>query len=89
MAVAPTIPNSVMPILSAVVPESDIPQALRSALDARAHEKAAFMALSDELLGVLRPELERLATELVRSSLHQAWRMRSRTDDGVSGLDKP
>lgn len=70
-------PDTVMPVLSAVVPESDISDDLRAALDARDHEKAAFMALSQEMLLALRPEMERLAAELVRKSLHEAWRARS------------
>ncbi len=83
------VPDTVMPVLSAVVPESDIPEALRAALDARDHEKEAFMALSDELLHALRPEMERFAAELVRRSLQEAWRMRSRSGDGVFGSDTP
>ncbi len=71
------VPDTVLPVLSAAMPESDIPEALRAALDARAQEKAAFMALSDELLHALRPEMERLTTELVRTGLREVWRKRS------------
>lgn len=82
-AFGPVPPDSVVPVLTAVVPESDITVALRAALDARAQEKAAFMSLSDELLHALRPEMERLMADLVRSSLQQTWRMRHRNGDGV------
>ena len=75
------MPDSVMPVLSVVVPEAAISEALRAALDALDHEKSAFMALSDDMLDALRPEMERLATELVRKSLYQAWRVRSRIGD--------
>lgn len=83
------VPDTVLPVLSAVVPESEVSDALRSALDARAQEKAAFMAMSDELLHALRPEIERLTAELVRSSLQQAWRMRPQHVDGIVGMDIP
>jgi hypothetical protein len=43
------------------------------ALDARAAEKQAFMALSAELLQQLRPEFDRLAAGLVHRTLETAW----------------
>ncbi len=83
------VPDTVLPVLSAAMPESDIPEALRAALDARAQEKAAFMALSDELLHALRPEIERLAAELVHKSLQQAGRARSSLGEVVVSVDTP
>ena len=68
------------PVLSAVIADSDIPPVVQAALEARAHEKAAFLALADELMLELRPEMARLATELVRNSIHQVWLKRSRLD---------
>ena len=68
------------PVLSAVIADSDIPAVVQAALEARALEKAAFLALADELMVELRPEVARLATELLRSSIHQVWLNRSRLD---------
>ena len=68
------------PVLSAVIADSDIPAVVQAALEARALEKAAFLALADELMAALRPEMERWATELLRSSIHQVWLNRSRLD---------
>ncbi len=82
-------PDTALPVLNSVVPESDISEALRTALDVLDHEKIAFMALSGDMLDALRPEMERMATELVRNSLHQAWRIRSQVTDRVLGVDIP
>jgi hypothetical protein len=38
------------------------------------------MALADDLVQVLRPELERMTTELVQRSLRQAWANRFRAE---------
>jgi hypothetical protein len=54
-------------------PIQDVPPSVASALDARAAEKQAFMALSDELLQQLRPEFDRLAEGLVQRTLETAW----------------
>lgn len=78
---APTRPDAVIPVLTDLLPESELTDALRAALDARAHEKSVFMNLSVELLDVLRPEMERMVTELVHKSVDQAWRLRSRAGD--------
>ena len=73
---------SVVPVLSVVIPEAQIPPEVKAALDATASERAAFMALADELVQALRPELERLTTELVQRSLRQAWAHRTKIDLG-------
>lgn len=73
---------SVVPVLSVVIPDAQIPQAVKTALDEKAFERAAFMALADELVHELRPELERLTTELVQRSLHRAWAHRTKIDLG-------
>lgn len=70
----------VVPVLSTVVPDSQISDSVTAALDARLLEKAEFMALTDNLVQQLRPELERMATELVHRSLSQAWAARFRMD---------
>lgn len=71
---------SVIPVLSAVIPDSQVSDELRAALDARDLEQTSFMALGDEVLRSLRPELERLTTELVQRSLRQAWASRFKLD---------
>ena len=60
-----------IPTLTEVV--EDVSPALQLALDARAAEKQAFMALSAELLQQLRPEFDRLASALVLRTLETAW----------------
>jgi hypothetical protein len=70
----------VVPVLSTVVPDSQISAWVSAALDARLLEKAEFMAMTDNLVQQLRPELERMATELVHRSLSQAWAARFRLD---------
>ncbi len=72
---------SVIPVLSAVIPDSQMSNALRAALAARDLEQTSFMALGDEVLRSLRPELERLTTELVQRSLRQAWANRYKLDE--------
>lgn len=71
----------VVPILSAVVPEAQISLSLKAALDARESERASFMALADDLVQSLRPELERMTTELVQRSVRQAWVKRFRLQE--------
>ena len=73
---------SVVPVLSVVIPDAQIPQAVKTALDTQELERAAFMALADELVQELRPELERLTTELVQRSLRRAWAQRTSPDLG-------
>ncbi|PIT73444.1 hypothetical protein B9Z31_11985 [Limnohabitans sp. G3-2] len=61
-------------MLTTVVPEAAVSQALRAALDAQAQKKMDWMSLESDLLLALRPEMERLTTELVRVGLREAWR---------------
>jgi hypothetical protein len=68
---------TVIPVLTHVVPASDIPAAVLAALDARQAEKASVMALSQELMQNLRPELDRMATELVQRSVEGMWAKRA------------
>lgn len=60
-----------IPTLTEVVEE--VTPSMQMALDARAAEKQAFMALSAELLQQLRPEFDRLASALVLRTLETAW----------------
>ena len=70
----------VVPVLSTVIPADQIPLNLIAELDARELERASFMALADDLVEGLRPELERMTTELVRRGLRQAWANRFRAE---------
>jgi len=63
-------------------PMQDVPTALVCALDGRAAEKQAFMALSAELLQQLRPEFDRLAAGLVHRTLETAWHHKVNTPPG-------
>ena len=69
-------PTGVIPVLTTVVPQEAVSPAMREALDARAQDKADWMSLETHLLQALRPEIERMTTELVRAGLREAWRKR-------------
>ena len=56
-----------------------VPQAVTLALDARAAEKRALMGLSDELVHNLRPEIERLTSDLVQRTLQGVWDKRAKS----------
>lgn len=64
------LPDDIPTLTQAI---EDVPPAIESALDARAAEKQAFMALSTELLQQLKPEFDRLAAGLVLRTLETAW----------------
>lgn len=64
------LPDDIPTLTEAV---EDASAAVHLALDARAAEKQAFMALSTELLQQLRPEFDRLAAALVLRTLETAW----------------
>lgn len=66
-----------IPVLTKVVPASEIPAAVLAALDARQAEKASVLALSQELMQNLRPELDRMAAELVHRSVQSMWAKRA------------
>jgi hypothetical protein len=70
-----------IPILNQ--PMQDVPPSVACALDARAAEKQAFMALSAELLQQLRPEFDRLAAGLVHRTLETAWYHKVHTPPGT------
>lgn len=72
------MPTGVIPVLTEVVPDSVVSQDLLDALDSRVQDKRDWMALEAQLLQTLRPEMERLTTELVRNSFREAWIQRSR-----------
>lgn len=70
-------PASVIPVLTSVVSQSDVSPGTLSALQARQAEKASFFALADALKESLRPELERMANDVVQRSLQAAWAQKS------------
>jgi hypothetical protein len=55
----------------------DVPQAVSLALDVRAAEKQALMALTEDLVQNLRPEIERLTADMVQKTLQVVWEKRS------------
>jgi hypothetical protein len=74
----PTAAPDQIPTLTADMAVRQVPQAVSLALEARAAEKRALMALSDELVQNLRPEIERLAADLVQRTLQGVWDQRAR-----------
>lgn len=78
MGAVPPQGASVIPVLNTLIPADQISHDLASALDLRDAERAAFMTMTEEVSQSLRPELERLTTELVQRSLQQAWRSKFR-----------
>lgn len=76
--------SAAIPVLTHVVPTSDIPAAVLVALDARMAEKASVLALSAELMQNLRPELDRMASELVQRSVEGMWAKRAEIYKSIS-----
>ncbi len=75
-----TAPDDVpqaIPLLTEAIPLTDVPPAVLAALDARQAEKASVLALSQELMQNLRPELDRMAAELVQRSVQGMWAKRA------------
>lgn len=77
---APAFETDAIPTLSHDMALSDVPQAVTLALDARLAEKQALMALSEDLLMNLRPEIERMTADMVQRILQGVWDRRSRND---------
>ncbi|OYU32885.1 MAG: hypothetical protein CFE39_00070 [Comamonadaceae bacterium PBBC2] len=71
------VPADQIPVLTVEVAKDRIPEALLVALDARQAEKASVLALSQELMKNLRPELDRMASELVQRSVQGMWEKRA------------
>jgi hypothetical protein len=67
-----------IPTLTLDMVVAQVPQAVSLALDARVAEKKALMALSEELVQNLRPEIERLTADLVQRTLLGVWDKRAR-----------
>ena len=60
-----------------------VPEAVSFAMDLRVAEKQALMGLSDELVQNLRPEIERLTSDLVHRTLQSVWNQRAKNDMDV------
>lgn len=72
------VPAGTIPVLSTVLPSTAMTPALQAALDARAQDRAALVAIQAQLLDALRPEIERLTLTLVERSVQQVWHERTR-----------
>jgi len=77
-------PESAIPVLTRAITPSEIPASLLAALDARLAEKASVLALSQELMRNLRPELDRMAAELVQRSVQGMWEKRAEIYQNIS-----
>ena len=80
---SPPVSSDQIPTLTQDMALAQVPQAVHVALDARAAEKQALMALSSDLLENLRPEIERLTADLVQRTLQSVWDKRARTFQDV------
>ncbi|WP_396434803.1 hypothetical protein [Limnohabitans sp.] len=69
---------ALIPTLTQNMVMHEVPEAVRLALNARATEKKALLAMSDELVNQLRPEIERLTADLVQRALAGVWEKRAR-----------
>jgi hypothetical protein len=67
-----------IPTLTQDMALGQVPQAVSLALNVRAAEKQALMALSVELEQNLRPEIERMTVDLVQRTLQSVWDQRAR-----------
>jgi hypothetical protein len=72
-------PHTAIPVLTTVLPESDISAEMLVAFERQQAEKTALFALSKALQESLRPELERLAQDVVQRTLKATWDARCRT----------
>lgn len=75
---APPFAADAIPTLSQDMALVDVPAAVSLAMDARAAEKAALMAMSEDLLQKLRPEIERMTSDRVQRALQGEWEKRTR-----------
>ena len=77
---APPFGADAIPTLSQDLVLGDVPVGVSLALDARDAEKAALMALSADLVQKLRPEIERMTSDMVQRALEGEWDKRWRND---------
>lgn len=71
------MPVGAIPVLSTVLTDDVVSQALRDALDKLEQDKLDWTGLEGQILQTLRPEMERLTAELVRKTLREVWLNRS------------
>lgn len=68
-----------IPTLTEAMVVHEVPQALRLMLEARAAEKGALLAMGDDLVRQLQPEVERMTRALVHKTLNRVWAQRAST----------
>jgi hypothetical protein len=78
-----TVSPDQIPTLTQDLALPHVPKAVHLAFDARVAEKQALMALSEDLLQNLRPEIERLTADLVERTLQGIWDKRARSYQDV------
>lgn len=64
-------------LLTRSVSPDQLPDEILQALQDRERDKKAFDALAADLVAAMRPEMERLLTDLVREGLRKVWIARS------------
>ena len=70
--------NDAIPTLTQSMVLKEVPDAVRLAREARVAEKRALLAMSDELVSHLKPEIERITADLVQRTLVGVWEKRAR-----------
>jgi hypothetical protein len=77
-------PVNAIPTLSDAVPAAQVPQALQAVLQGRLAEKAQLDEMAVHLLEQLRPQVEQMVTQTVRSALRSAWLERAQKYNDLS-----
>jgi hypothetical protein len=77
-------PLHTIPTLSDTVLTAQVPQALQAVLQGRLAEKAQLDEMAMHLLEKLRPEVEQMVTQTVRSALRSAWMDRAEKYNDLS-----
>lgn len=70
---SPVPPLHVIPTLTDALPSEQVPQALKAVLHGRLAEKAQLDEMAMHLMEQLRPQVEQMVTQTVRSALRTAW----------------
>lgn len=73
-------PADTIPVLDAAQKIDPVPERLAVALDAKVLEKTMVTELVATWLEALRPEMERMAHEIVQSSAQAYWRKQASGD---------
>ena len=83
---SPVPPLHVIPTLTDALPSEQVPQALKAVLDGRLAEKAPLDEMAMHLMEQLRPQVEQMVTQTVRSALRSAWLERAQKYNDLSPL---